>query len=492
MKTKNMTTQSIRNSISSPALRRGLPRKQQLPRTKAMWIIRGFPLIPLALALAWFALSPTAQAVDPPPDGGYLNQNTAEGANALFSLTTGYENTAIGFDALLSNTTGSDNTANGHLALYSNTFGSYNTANGSSALYSNTSGSNNTANGDLALYSNTTGNNNTANGYSALGYNTTGIWNTANGYGALFNNTTANYNTANGYEALYSNTTGSSNTANGVYALYSNTTGNNNTANGVDALFGNTTGISNTANGIYALYSNTTGNNNTANGEGALQNNTTGSSNIALGFNAGLNRTTGSNNIDIGNAGAAGKSNVIRIGTNGTQKNAYIAGISGVTVAGGVGVIIDSTGHLGTVVSSERFKDAIKPMDKASEAILALKPVTFRYKHELDPNGIPQFGLVAEQVAKVNPDLVARDDQGKPYSVRYEALNAMLLNEFLKEHRTVQELKSTVAKQEAIIAQQQKGMDAVIAHLKEQDSKIQKVSAQLEVSKTAPQLVDNQ
>ena len=169
-------------------------------------------------------------------------------------------------------------------------------------------------------------------------------------------------------------------------------------------------------------------------------NNTTGSNNIALGFNAGFNLTTGSNNIDIGNTGvAAGESNTIRIGTEGTQKATFIAGISGVTVAGGVGVIIDTNGHLGTVVSSARFKDEIKPMDKASEAILALQPVTFRYKKELDPDGIPQFGLVAEQVEKVNPDLVARDEQGKPYTVRYEAVNAMLLNEFLKEHRKVEE-----------------------------------------------------
>jgi len=162
-----------------------------------------------------------------------------------------------------------------------------------------------------------------------------------------------------------------------------------------------------------------------------------------------------------------------------------------VTVAGGVGVIVDSSGHLGTVVSSARFKEQIKPMDKASEAIHALKPVTFRYKQELDPDGIPQFGLVAEDVEKVNPDLVARDDQGKIYTVRYEAVNAMLLNEFLKEHRTVQELKSIVAKQEAIIAQQQKGMEAVTARLEEQDSKIQKVSAQVELTKPAPRTVSN-
>src|SRR5205814_6573041 len=111
------------------------------------------------------------------------------------------------------------------------------------------------------------------------------------------------------------------------------------------------------------------------------------------------------------------------------------------TVPSGVGVIVGSNGQLGTVVSSARFKDAIQPMDKASEAILALKPVTFRYKKDLDPDGIPQFGLVAEDVQKINPDLVARDEQGKPYTVRYEAVNAMLLNEFLKEHQTVQDLK---------------------------------------------------
>jgi hypothetical protein len=221
-----------------------------------------------------------------------------------------------------------------------------------------------------------------------------------------------------------------------------------------------------------------------------------------LGNEAGANLTTGSNNIDIGNAGVAGEANRIRVGTKGTHKNAFIAGISGVTVAGGVGVIIDTNGKLGTVVSSERFKHNIKPMDKASEAILALKPVTFRYKHELDPDGIPQFGLVAEQVEKVNPDLVARDEQGKPYTVRYEAVNAMLLNEFLKEHRKVEDLEATVAKQAAIIAQQQKDFQTTAAEqqkeikqltasLKEQASQIQKVSDKVEMSRPAPQMVGN-
>jgi uncharacterized coiled-coil protein SlyX len=219
-----------------------------------------------------------------------------------------------------------------------------------------------------------------------------------------------------------------------------------------------------------------------------------------LGSNAGVHLTTGSNNIDIGALGAPGESNTIRIGKVGVQKLAYMQGISGATVALGVTVIVGTNGHLGTVTSSARFKEAIKPMDKASEAILALKPVTFRYKKELDPQGIPQFGLVAEQVEKVNSDLVARDEKGHVYTVRYEAVNAMLLNEFLKEHRKVEEQgcklqgqEATISQLKSTVAQQQKGMEALAASLKEQAAQIQKVSAQLELSKPAPQmLADNQ
>jgi hypothetical protein len=206
--------------------------------------------------------------------------------------------------------------------------------------------------------------------------------------------------------------------------------------------------------------------------------------NIALGDNAGSSITAGSNNIDIGNRGQGGDNNKIRIGTTGTQMATFIAGISGATVAAGVGVIIDTSGHLGTVLSSARFKDAIKPMDKASESIWALQPVTFRYTHELDPDGIPQFGLVAEQVAKVNPDLVVRDEQGKPYTVRYEAVNAMLLNEFLKEHRKVEGLEATAA-------QQQKEIEALTATLRAQAAQIQKVSDQLRTQAGAPLVVTN-
>ena len=458
-----MTTPSLRNSMNRTPLRRGLPRQQQ-PRTQAMWVIRDFLLIPLALALAWLALSPAARA-----------QACREGCD--FPLAGTY----LGADALVNNTTGFGNTANGALALLDNTSGNYNTATGDSALSFNTTGSNNTATGFVAL-SHNTGNDNTATGFDALYNNTTGSRNVANGSSALFSNQTGGDNTATGVNALHDNT-GNYNTAHGYQALESNTTGTSNTASGLNALNKNVTGSYNAASGAYALYTDTAGYN-TADGYQALYKNTVGSHNIALGYNAGYSLTTGSNNIEIGNSGLAAEANTIRIGSVRTQTNTYIAGISGVTVAGGVGVIVDTNGHLGTVVSSERFKDSITPMDKASEAILALKPVAFHYKKELDPDGIPQFGLVAEQVEKVNPDLVARDEEGKPYTVRYDAVNAMLLNEFLKEHRTVQELNSTAAKQEATIAGQQKQIEALTAGL-------QKVSAQLEVTKPAPQMVFN-
>src|SRR5438132_3492937 len=294
---------------------------------------------------------------------------------------------------------------------------------------------------------------NTVLGDDALTSNT-GTDNTAAGSQALFSNTTGSFNTASGTAALFSNTTGFSNTATGFEALYSNTTGSSNTATGLNALQTNASGGSNTATGFGALRFNTSGKNNTATGAFALLHNTTGNSNIALGDQAGGNLTTGDSNIDVGNRGVAGEANAIRLGTQGTQTATYIAGISGVTVPTGVGVIIDANGHLGTVVSSERFKDEIRPMDKASEAILALKPVTFRYKKDLDLEGIPQFGLVAEQVEKVNPDLVARDEQGKPYTVRYDAVNAMLLNEFLKEHGKVEKLEATVSSLAATVRDQ--------------------------------------
>jgi uncharacterized coiled-coil protein SlyX len=424
----------------------------------------GFLLNALALAVAWLAPSQLAHAQCPQICDAA--DNTAVGQNALLN-NTGANNTAIGFNALLSNTTGF-----------------LNTAIGVQALQFNTTGTNNTAAGFEALFSNTTGHDNTAEGYNVLGSNTTGAFNTATGEDALFSNTIGSDNTANGVEALFSNTIGSDNTATGVAALERNTTGSNNTANGFEALTINTTGSNNTAHGFLALFNNTTGTSNTADGDNALSSNTSGSFNIAVGHNAGFSLTTGINNIDIGNQGVAGESKTIRIGRQGLQTATYIAAISGATVPTGIAVIVDSTGHLGTTTSSARFKDAIKPMDDASEAILALKPVTFRYKHDLDPKGILQFGLVAEDVEKINPDLVARDEQGKPYTVRYEAVNAMLLNEFLKEHRKNEEQRAT-------IAQQQKDIEALKADLKEQRSLISKVSTQLELIKVTPQAVSN-
>jgi uncharacterized coiled-coil protein SlyX len=346
--------------------------------------------------------------------------------------------------------------------------------------------SNNTALGEDALISNTTGFDNTAIGLDALFSNTTGSANTATGWTALQSNTTGFNNTANGSNSLARNTTGINNTATGEGALFLNTTGSQNTADGVFALGNNIDASQNTATGFEALIFNTTGASNTSVGYNSLLNNTTGSNNIALGASAGINLTTGNFNIDISNAGVAGESRTIRIGTRGTHRNTSIAGINGVTVPNGVGVIIDTNGHLGTVVSSARYKDDMKPMDKASEAILALKPVTFHYKHEIDPDGIPQFGLVAEQVEKVNPDLVARDEHGKPYAVRYEAVNTMLLNEFLKEHRKVAEQEATItqlkAELRATATRQQKQIDALTEGL-------QKVSAQLEMSRRAQQTV---
>jgi hypothetical protein len=437
-----------------------------------MRIIRGFLLVPLVFA--WLAFSPIMRAVDPPPDGGYANENTAEGDFALFSLSIGSDNTAIG---------------NG--ALFRNTTGSFNTASGASALESNTTGSANTANGYESLFSNTTGIDNTASGVFALFDNTTGTYNTATGNLALYSNTSGGANTATGYQALNLNTTGTDNTANGIDALQSNTTGNYNTANGSSALAFNSTGYSNTATGLQALAFNATGNNNTAEGQNALIGNTSGSNNIALGSGAGSSLTTGNNNIDIGNGGVAGESNTTRIGTSGTQTATFIAGIRGVAVAGGQPVAVNANGQLGIRASSARFKEAIKPMDKTSEAILALQPVTFRYKKELDAKAIPQFGLVAEQVAKVNPDLVTRDDQGKPFTVRYDEVNAMLLNEFLKEHSKVTEQSNINRQQEATITELRAMLAEQQKEIKTLKAGLERVSDRLDATKPAGRLATN-
>ena len=288
---------------------------------------------------------------------------------------------------------------------------------------------------------------------------------TAEGDSALFSLTTGDHNTAVGFSALFSNTTGFSNIANGAYALYENTTGQYNTANGDVALSNNITGDYNTAIGGIALASIVAGNNNTA-----------------LGYLAGNNLSTGSNNIDIGNAGVANDAGIIRIGTAGTQTATFIAGVRETPLAVAIAVGITADGQLGVRASSARFKEAIKPMDKASEALFSLQPVTFRYKKAFDPQALPQFGLVAEQVAKVDPDLVACDAEGKPFTVRYDEVNAMLLNEFLKEHRKVEQ-------QGAMMAEQEKQIKALTARLEAQEAQLREVSDEVKLTKPAPRLV---
>jgi len=383
--------------------------------------------IVIALTLACFAFSPQARGV------------CQQGCDSsLF-------NAFLGDDALISNTTGTGNTAVGWRSLFLDSTASFNTAVGGGALSLNNANSN-TAVGAAALLLNTTGFENTAVGTDALVFNGIGNYNTAIGANALFNNSGSNHDTVSG----------SGNTAVGESALFSNIYGFDNTAIGVNALFNN----------VGAGFPTLLGNANTAVGSGALSSNTIGILNTAIGSGAGTNITSANNVICIG-------SNVAGTNVDGTT---YIAGIFGVTTQlAATPVVIDSNGQFGTVSSSRRFKKEVKPMDQTSEAILSLKPVTFQYK--ADKTGTPQFGLIAEEVAEVNPNLVVRGKDGEIYTVRYDAVNAMLLNEFLKEHRKVQDL-------EANAVRQQRQIDALTAGL-------QKVSAQLELSKSAPQTVLN-
>lgn len=305
-------------------------------------------------------------------------------------------------------------------------------------------------------------------------------------------------NTAIGDTALFANITGFRNTATGTSALHENSTGFDNTANGHQALASNSTGINNTAIGAFALQNSTTGDFNTANGAASLVANTNGTSNTAYGFGALVNNTTGSHNIGLGRA--AGDSvitanDVIAIGTSGedVSNSCYIGRIySNVQPQVGTDpdlVTINSSGRLGRAnVSSRRYKHDIKPMHKTSEAIYALKPVSFRYHKQYDATQTIAFGLIAEEVADVAPDLVGRNEKGEPESVRYEQVNAMLLNEFLKEHARVEEQDRKIQKQEATITQLKNDVDALVARLKEHDSKIQRVSDKIETGRSASQM----
>jgi hypothetical protein len=450
-------------------------------------------LIFVVLAVLYLTVLPKSQAVVPAPDGGYPGFNTAEGQNALFSLTAGAGNTAVGWHSLFSDTSGGFNTALGAGTLLFNNADA-NTAVGTAALLLNTAGEHNTAIGTSALLNNTIGYSNTAIGSAALFSNTEGRYNTAIGETALLDNTTGQLNTAIAAGALRRNTTGVNNTAVGYAALLGNTTGDTNTAVGSFALNSNDTGIGNSAMGVNALAINTAGSFNTAIGDIALSQNA-GTLNTAVGWRAGINNTGGSVNIYLGNEGGGpNESNRMRLGRMGDVPTlfTYIAGIFGTNVSG-TAVYIDSEGQLGTVNSSRRFKHDIKPMDKASEAILSLKPVTFRYNS--DTKASPQCGLIAEEVAEVDPNLIVRDNNGDLLTVRYDQVNAMLLNEFLKEHRKVQEQEVTIAllmsndaKQEATISDLKKDVEVLTTQLKEQPAQIQKVSALVGATKAPAQV----
>jgi hypothetical protein len=399
--------------------------------------------------LACFGFLPHMRAVSPSPDGCYPNYTTAEGCNALNFLTTGAGNTGVGW-----------------YSLYVNTTGNFNTGVGGGALALNNADSN-TAVGAAALLLNTIGTQNVAVGTDALLYNDA-FSNTAVGYQALFSNTGGTINTAVGESALKFNISGEANTALGASALEDNTDGDSNTATGEFALLANTTGSENTANGHNALQHNLDGNSNVAVGFAALYRNTTGDSNIAVGPGAGNNQTTGGGNVYIGNAMS---------GVAGEYNHTYIRNINTTSVSGGGTDTVTvnlTTGLLGHASSSRRYKEDIKPMDKASEGLYRLNPVTYRYKKEIDPTESSAFGLIAEDVAKVNPNLVACNAEGQPESVHYEMVNAMLLNEFLKEHKLVQ-------KQGANIARLQRQIEALTEDL-------QKVSAQLAAA--SPSLAD--
>jgi len=459
---------------------------------------RSITLIATLLMLACSGLSGGARAVNPPPDGCYPLFTTAEGCNALEFLTTGIGNTAVGWYSLSNTDSNSFNTGLGAGALCLN-IGDANTAVGTAALLSNFSGFENVANGYEALLKNNTGSYNNAVGAFALYYNMDGSFNNALGNQALAQNVHASNNTAIGDLALANNDYQGDNeayfnTAVGAQALYSNIDGYSNTAVGWQALYYNYDGNFNTANGGFALFSNVNGARNTAIGYSALSGSKgelSVSDNTAVGFEALFNNFEGNRNTAVGvNAGSNvfGASNVICIGANvagaNTNDTCFIGNIRGVTTINNdaIPVRIDSAGQLGTESSSRRYKTDIKPLEKASESILSLKPVSFRYK--VHKASTPNFGLIAEEVAEVNPDLVIYDADGKPYTVRYDAVNAMLLNEFLKEHRKVEKQESRIQKQEATIAQQQKQIDTLTAGL-------ERISAEIELGKSAPRTVLN-
>jgi hypothetical protein len=422
------------------------------------------PIFYVVVTILCFGLLPKAQGVVPPPDGGYPNYTTAEGTNALRNLTTGVANTAAGWYSLFTNSSGSYNTAVGAATLLFNNADS-NTAIGTAALLFNTDGISNTAVGVSALQSNTNATDNTAVGYQALSSNTGGL-------------NSGNFNTAIGSQALSSNTVARFNCGFGFQALFSNVNGEENNAFGYLALSNSTAGFANSAFGTHALESNVDGQQNSAFGNAALFNNVNGDRNTAIGQSAGAN-IDGDGNVCIGAfvPGEAGVSDTTYIRNVNTFAQPIVAGIDGVTVR-----LLD--GRLGHGVSSRRYKQDIKPMEEASEALYALKPVTFHYNKEIDPTQTLDFGLIAEEVAEVNPELAVRDGEGKISNYRRDAVNAMLLNEFLKAHRKMEQQASQIEQQAATISHLKKEIETIIAHSKEQDLQIQTVSDQVQINRS--------
>jgi hypothetical protein len=407
---------------------------------------------------------------------GNLSRN-----GALFVHTTGTLSTFVGVGAGSLSSTGARNAAFGQDALLSNTTGSYNSAFANEALRANTTGNWGSAVGFRALFSNTTGSENSAFGSFALASNTTASSNSAFGSATLQTNTTGTSNTAIGGAALFGNTTGFNGSAVGVDALRSNTTGVKNSAVGVAALRNNTTGKYNSGFGTYALQSNTTSDRNSGFGYSALRANTTGNRNVGVGYQAGSLQTVGSDNIYLANLGVAAESNTIRIGTPapgtaaGLHSRAFIAGIRGATtgVADAIPVLIDSAGQLGTVSSSRGVKNDIRDMGDATARLLDLRPVTFRYKQQQTlPSGgevPPEYGLIAEEVAEVFPDLVVYDEKGQPFTVKYHEMAPMLLNEMKKQQHTIQaqreENQAQQAEIEALRREHQREITALTTRL---------------------------
>ncbi len=407
----------------------------------------------VAIGAAWSAAHAT-QPPDPTSSDGYYN--TAAGSYALYYETNGTLNTGIGYESLIKNTTGSRNTALGASALFSNVSGIDNTATGTYALHLNSTGQENVSSGSYSMYYNTAGGYNVSTGSYSMQNNTIGSENVASGFSALNKNLGGSENVVSGAYAMYFNTSGYGNTASGYFAMENNGTGYYNVGLGFFALLANVSGDSNVAVGPYSLYSNVNGSGNVALGPNSLYN-SGGSNNIAIGNQAGFD-VKGSNNIEIGSEGTAADAGVIRLGTPGVQNTVYVAGIATSKITGSA-VYVTSSGKLGVLASSERYKTAIASMGTRTEKLSKLRPVTFHLKN--DPQGEVQFGLIAEEVDKVYPELVIRDEAGKIQGVRYDELAPMLLNEMQQQKVELRTIKQQMAE----LTKTNESMQAALAAL---------------------------